>query len=528
MTMKNKLLSFSDDFFKLFVKREWPVILGRKWSNLWMLTGMLTATFMAIAFSNASMHYLSDKMNDPFIKWVDIQNGYGEGDFVGFELALSNHENQEKYDYNSFQSDYYYSYMVCGAEPGSLQYLRCRFFENLKTPLVEKILEEDNVVDNCAIDDLYSLSDESVGVIMTERTLRKLGYDKAPAYVYFLEFCDNVDTLGFEIFEEKFAHVPIPVLGVVKRLPSNMDIISTKYFFVQDFNDNKHPFNLCANPSYAESLHYFIPDSIDGEAFSSDLADAGKCISSVECVVDEYSFYKPEIVSFVDGSFISLMGDYSKPLKPLEAAEIDRSLMEKWGDKGVYRVFDYNFSSYDVTEKSYLSVSFNTLNHIREFEAFAATYKVKIDMSLINSKDNYNAVSIMANVLSWAIIVFAIICIVLFLVDLLKSYFQKIKRNLGTFKAFGVSNKRLASVYCMIAAVTVMGAIIISLTITLFVQETFLLTGILKEGVYNYLELGSFKTLAASLIITLSSVYTVYLVISRMLKHTPGDLIYDR
>lgn len=518
----------TDDFFKLFVKREWKVILGKKWSNLWLLAGMLTATFLAIAFSNASMRYLSDKMNDPFIKWVDIRNSYGEGDFSGLEYALNEYENQEKFDYNSYQSDYYFTFEFFGADRNSLDYFQCRFFENFQTALVEKILDEDNIVDNCRIEDLYSLPEESIGIILTEKALHRLGYEKAPAYINLCSHSIGADSLGFYLYDGIFARAPIPVLGVVKRLPSNVDMISTKYLFVQEGNSDSYPFSMGSNRSYSESLRYFIPENEDRDAFIAELKAKGEKISTVDCFVDEYSFYKPEIIPFAKGSYVSLVGINEMPLVPLETSLIDEQIMAQWSDKGIVRVFDYNFSPFDVSLKSYLSVHFNTLNHIKDFETFVSEFDVKIDMSQINSKENYNAVSIMANVLSWAIIVFAIVCIILFLVDLLKSYFQKIKRNIGTFKAFGVSNKRLTSVYCLIVASTIIAAIFMALAITFLLQESFAVFGLLKEGEYNYLALGSFKTLAAALIITISSVYTVYLVMANLLKHTPGDLIYDR
>lgn len=526
--MRGKIKNAADDFFKLFVKREWKVILGRKWSNMWMLAGMLSATFLAISFSNASMHYLSDKMNDPFIKWVDIRNSYGEGDFYGLEAALNDEENRQRYDYVSYQSDYYFSYMFFGSDSNTLQYYQCRFFENFQTELVAAILDDDNVVDNCKIADLYSLSDESIGIVITENALSKLGYDTAPAYLDMCHYSVGADSLGFELYDGEFAHVPIPVLGVVKRLPSNVDIISTKNLFVQDNNDNTYPFNLSCNRSYSETLRYFVPDDVDADEFMTCLSQLGSEISSVECSIDEYSFYKPEIISYIPGRYISLIGEYGQPMKPLETTEINNELLAQWGSKGVCRVFDYNFSPYDIYEKSYLSVYFNSLNNIKEFESFVGEYHVKIDMSQINSKENYNAVNIMANILSWAIIIFAIVCIILFLVDLLKSYFQEIKKNIGTFKAFGVSNKRLISIYALIVTVTVVFATLISLTAALTVQGLLDLAGILKEGEYSYLDLGSIKTLLSIVIIIISSVCTVYAVMTKLLKHTPGDLIYDR
>ena len=147
-----------NDYFRLFVKREGKVVLGKNFSNLWLLAAVLTATFLAIAFSNASLDYLSYKMDDPFINWVDIKNEYGEGDFYGLEAALDSEENKQLYHYYNYQADYYFSFMFFGKEANNVQYLKCRFFQNLGTPLVEAILSDDNVVSNWRVQDLASVS----------------------------------------------------------------------------------------------------------------------------------------------------------------------------------------------------------------------------------------------------------------------------------------------------------------------------------------------------------------------------------
>jgi ABC-type antimicrobial peptide transport system permease subunit len=210
-------------------------------------------------------------------------------------------------------------------------------------------------------------------------------------------------------------------------------------------------------------------------------------------------------------------------------AAVDRKMMEEWGDKGVQRVYDYNFSNYSIQEKAYLSVYFNSLTHVREFETFVNDgYHIKVDMSQVNAKENFNAVSVMAGILSWAIIIFAITCIILFIVNLLQSYFQKVQRNIGTFKAFGVSNRRLIGVYVLIVGCVILGAILIALSISFIAQGGLAAFGILKDGTYSYLSLWSLKTLLSIVIILVVSVATVYIVMERLLRQTPGDLIYDR
>ena len=246
----------SNDYFKLFVKREGKVVLGRRCSNLWLLSGVLLATFLAIAFSNASLEYLDYKMNDPFINWVDIKNNFGEDDFIGFEETLKDADMQSKYHFEGYQTDKY-RYTLYATASADSRNLKCRFFADIRTPLVAAILDKDNVVDGSRIA-TEALDNESYGVIITQEALRnKLGYkDEFPPYIYYRAYCDPeaADDLGADVVNGQFSDIPVPVLAVVKRLPPNMDVIGTKYFYLQD---NARTFNMY-EPSYFCSFIYFF------------------------------------------------------------------------------------------------------------------------------------------------------------------------------------------------------------------------------------------------------------------------------
>ena len=516
----------SDDYFRLFVEREGRVVLGKKYSTLWLLTAVLTATFLAIAFSNASMKYLSDKMNDPFIRWMDIPNQQ-EGRFSDLGLVLGDAECMERFDYDSYQADYYQAYMFFGAEKSHISYLRVRFFDDMQTDLMRSILSEDNIVDPNSFQDISEIPSPTIGLIVTKDALTQMGYSDTPSYIDIQQPAYEADTLGVTLTADGMAHVPLPVLAVVKRLPSGMDMVASKYLFEQEKNDNTYPFNL-NNPAYASTLHYFVPEGVDAEAFSQSLKALAQDCSSVPVFLDDISFWKPEILPMHKGDILSLRGQ-SSPLAPLEAADINEKVLSTWGEQGICRVYDYAFSPYELSEKSYLSVYFNSLNKIRDFESWVNDeYHIKIDMSQVNSKENYNAVSILAGILSWAIIIFAIVCIILFIVNLLQSYFQKVKKNLGTFKAFGVSNRQLIRVYVLIVGCIVLASMLLALGITSISQVLLAVLGIMKEGTYGYLDIVSSKTIAAVLIIIVVAISTVYYVMRRLLRQTPGDLIYDR
>ncbi len=525
-----------NNYFSLFVKREGKVVLGKSYSNLWLLVGVLTATFLAISFSNASLKYLSYKMDDPFINWVDIKCEFGQKEaFDRLEIALADTALKEEYHFDNIQSDFIGSEMFCDADGENMNYLKIRFFDNFKTnSLVSAILDDKNVVKGWKFQNMEELDDNSVGVVITEEAMAKLGYREATSYIYFNAYSkddySSAEEYGFEMLgvDRDFVAVPIPVLGVVKRLPGNVDMIAGTYLYKQFNNQNDFPFAM-NKEEYGNSLNYYVPSNVGAENFKEYLEEVAARYPESSYTVDDYGFWENTILPFTfdeDSYFISLLPEY---VDYEEMKAVNAEILAKFAKDDVHRVFDYTFGLYESNAQSFLSVNFTKLDRIRDFEQFVNDeYDIRIEMTQINTKENFNAVSTMANILSWAIIVFAIVCIILFIVNLLQSYFQKVKRNLGTFKAFGMGNYELISVYTLIMAVTILVSIVISLAIVWLSQGLLGLVGFVRDEIFGYLSLWSAKTVSAILVIILASVYTVYAVMSKLLRSTPGDLIYDR
>ena len=525
---------FSSDYLKLFLKREGKVVLGRNFSNIWLLTAVLTATFLAIAFSNGSLLFLSDKMNDPFINWVDIKNDGQDNQFSALESELSYDGNAQLYHYKGIEYGYEYWYHFFPKTGDIYEYLKCRFFDSLNSDFVEAVLGEDNVVGDMAVSSIDDIPDNSIGVIICEKALNALGYTTAPAYIDLASFSTGADSLGIETVDNR-ARAPLPILGVVKRLPGNADIVSSSRLYQQNRN-NIHTFSL-NKKHYAQSLAYFIPPDVDLIEFEEDLRSILSSHTEVSFRIDDEGFYPEDQFSYkhrvVSGEEESYAG-YVRVITDSLAISYDdlraanEELLNKYANRDVHRLYPYIYEGMPRSTGTYLSVHFNDLNVIDEFQSFVNGFGVEIEMAQIHAKENFNSVRLMAGVLSWAMIAFAIICILLFIANLLQSYFQRVKRNIGTFKAFGISNRELITVYLIIIAVMVTASMLISLAMVLLVQYMLPVLGILKDGVYNYLSLFSLKTWCAILIIFTSSLYTVYLLMSRMLKRTPGDLIYER
>ena len=367
----------------------------------------------------------------------------------------------------------------------------------------------------------------SIGVIITYECLKKLGYEKFPSYIY-VQWggCYDAEEYGFDVYDGTFVPVPFPVLAVVERLPGNVDIVASSYLYMQTITDSK-PFNL-EKADYASDLRYFVPSTITVEEFCEDVEKIASEFTDQTLEFDHRSFYQPEIMPFRDGDLVVVRSDYEM-LDYSTWKSINDKVLSKYKGDDVHRVFEYKFSDHQLSSGQFVSIHFNDLDMLGEFEQYTSSeYKVKIEMSQINAKQNFNAVSTMGNILSWAIIAFAIVAIVLFIVNLLQSYFHKVKRNLGTFKAFGISNKDLISVYVLILAAIIISAVVLSIMVTWFIQGGLHICGILKDGVYDYLSLWSMKTVCSIAVIVVASLCTVSTVMHKLLKATPGDLIYDR
>jgi len=516
-------------YLKLLMAREGKEVLGRKCSNLWLLTFVLVATFASIAFSEGSMIYLKDRMEDPFTNWVSINKPEDDNKFASFREALGEKECMEHYGYTEVLQDQYTNYTFQGIDVHHQFYLSCRFFEQLNTPIVHAILADDNVVDGCTVDTTL-LKEKSFGLIISFDAALKLGYSAShlPIYVDYLAYSEGADTIGVELVENCFKPLSLPVLAVVRRLPNNVDIVGANYFYEQQhLNDDTHPFNFQYNEQYQHQLMYYISSEIDVKSLDNyilaQLPDSLK--SSFKSLPDEDGLgtMKP----WKQGLAIQYeLGIDSLPRSLYQ--NIAQKVSEKFSKDNVQRIYKFNTKECPAQRSEFLSVSFATLDSIRAFEEFAKDeYHIQLEMEQVASKENFQAVTVIARILSAAMVIFSIVCIIMFMVNMLQSYFQKVKRNIGTFKAFGMNARELILVYVIILILIVFTAIVGALLITWGIQSVLPMLGIEKEG-FNYLSLWNNTTYIATGVVMASTVITVVLVMTRMLSQTPGDLIYDR
>lgn len=516
-------------YLNLLLTREAKEIIGKNGTNLWLLTLVLVATFVSIAFSEGSMIYLKEKMEDPFTNWVSIAKSGDDKKFCEFRDSLFLDENKEKYDYRDVLMDQYTNYNIMGKD--KIIYPSVRFFEHIKTPLVDAILSKDNVIDGCKVDSTL-LIDNTMGFIVTMDVAEHLGYNEEnlPSYISYLAVNEGADSLGLKLeMDNQFYPVAVPVLAVVRRLPNNVDMMSANFFYEQQHvnSDVTYPFDFKLHESeYLHQLTFYVSDKITEKEIEDivkeNLPDTLKGKVHIFNVSDDYL----ELKSWKPGSILKIdLGDERLPRSIFQGVA---DAIEKHFDiEEVRRVHKLIYGYNRAERGSFLSIEFRTLKYIREFEAYAKLKGIDLEMEQVHSKENFNAVTVMASILSAAMVIFSIVCIIMFMINMLQSYFQKIQRNIGTFKAFGMNGIELTQVYVLLLVMIVCTSVVLALLITWGLQGLLPIMGIEKNG-FNYLSLWNTTTYIAIGIVVISTIFTVSFVMSRMLNKTPGDLIYDR
>ena len=518
----------------MLMRRESRAVIGRRATNLWLLALVLIATFMSIAFSSASLAYLDKKMNDPFTFWLNVyRDSNPSANFRDIADALVLDSLPEHYLYDGVQTEIKTSMDMFG-DTGAVVAFSIQHYEDMSSDLIEKVLSDDNVVKNrrkyLSISH-DSISPNSLGIIMTGDAMKKLGYDleSTPAFVDLRVPANSADTLGFQVTEDGYVHAPVPLLAVVNRLPMNKDILSSRYFYMQ-YNEegDTEPFNM-SKDDYARFLYFFVPTEVTdfddvAASFVPDSLQAGG-------VVTEGARIQNRLHSWHPGCIKKVCIAKRPPISVVN--NIERQVLTTFAERGVQRVYDYDETQKEISSASNLdnglSIHFSRLDSIRVFDDYMKTrWSLPVEMSQVNSKENFAAVSTMANILTVALIVFSIIAIVIFIVNMLQSYFQKVKRNLGTFKAFGISTRELIMVYMTIIVGIVIAALAIALGATWCCELTLNALDITKPDGSAHLDLWNARTLWAIVIIMASTVLSVLTVMRRLLRHTPGDLIYDR
>ena len=495
------------DAFLLFFRRENKQLQGRNLLCLWVTVGVFLVAILSAGFSVASMDYLQEKMSDPFVTCIDIpvSQSWSKG-YEELEEFLAKPSNQLQLGYQSVEKVNLISDYFQVSPEKSLQLDGRTLYMN--SPLKGPILSNNNVIQQR----IEPIKDSDFGLIICEEGLDKLdlkGDD--PAFLRQVVYIDD-----------SIYTFSVPILAIVKRLPNMCDFIATYAYAQQDIaKEGAHHFDL-SKDQYNKELRLV--------ALDSQQEDIKKFIAKQEYVTSVatqpyFGAWSNEYSMLIVKSDLDNRKDYFN--------ELFKLIQKKYPE--VERIIDFQYDP-DVSTQAPQIVSCYFKQDSLEYkiEQFGTILKQEtkymIDMSKVENLKNIARVQQMGNTLSFCILLIVVVFISVFIYFLLNTHFQKIQRNLGTFKAFGVSESMIRKVYLLIISNLIVSAYAIAMAVSWVISKivnTFMpITD--DNGQYARFDCIVWQNGALLLVTLAFAILTTILVVKRLLSYTPGDLIYNR
>ena len=516
MNMKSlytKLIGIKTDFEGLFFKNEYRTLSSQSSAGLLTLIVILLLTFLALGFSIGGLEYLDEKMNNPYTNWLDFPVA---GDYKTkvpeVEDFFSKQENLDKYGMKNY-GKYRISFAKLehnSPEKYQTYTYKYRTFEPNSDIILSILNEEDGNVlaKNFETENIHEYLRNTCGIIITQKVLQNI-----------LGVANYEDQKLIRLNHDGLA-IYLPIIAVVKELPNKCDFACTPRML--NLIDLPIPqTNFILDRSGTTNILKFVAEMDD--------------VPGVEKWVQEHLpnlninkiKNKPFIINESESQFLYeiVMSDY---LEFNQRRDTINYLLSKPLEGGKITSAYYDTDCPDdfntIKNPSYIAFNFNDLLKVRDFkDAMKANFGIEISMTQVEAKDNFALVSQMTYFISIVLFGFSLASIVFYVDSLLKTHLQKVKNNLGTLKAFGLTNKFLINSYIKIVFTFLILAILIAYTISFGVD---IVESLLREE--TYFNLVNTELFVAIGLIILFSLYKSYKTISKILTDTPGNLIYNR
>jgi ABC-type lipoprotein export system ATPase subunit len=560
-------------FKKLFLNKEGKVLFGKSNLNLWILISIISITFLAIGFANGTLNYLDKKLNDKFVNWLPIK----------IPSSLSSPRQVREFTEALNDSTARARYFVDTVTTFKITWLPLFYGDSNLEPAIEqgRLLSFDDPItkhlfdpDNLISGNKGFKNDHDFGIVVTKRLMDRLHYPLDAKVIYL----DNQDDVESSKNQSNKFKVPIPVRAVIKEIPGRNNFIISNFFDLSYKDKSECIFNyrgdqrkkICfyieGDKNLAINLKKKIVEARNVGMFNlkekyiennNENSDSEKFDSSS---INNENIQTQEISLSVDildssdqieGNGFVLLVEFSPIPRFYQTTENIYnkiiSLPEFVNNKKqILHIFDFSNATLkeDDNFNDYLCVNFRNLDKVDTFSLFfnktlnpdIASIKdetniIDIDSGAINEKKNFNYISKMTWLISGLLIIFSILTISLFISNLLKTHLNKIKRNVGTYKAFGLSDSETKSIYITIMLKFIIIGLFISLVLSFafgkLIQNWFDKTLEIKDKV-DYFLLFSYQTYFLIGIILSVAAIVSYQNIIKILSKTPGDLIYNR
>ncbi len=522
----------------LFLRKESRILFGKNNMNLLLVMAITMLTLLASGFANGSLEYIRKKYNDPFINWLTIRlpDFKNSGKDIQYYKGKLN-EQVKAGRFSILQITSYKDFWLPFFDKEGRNFYNKGRTIAWDDPLLGDLCGEGNLING---QPFVKLND--IALIITDKMLNRVETWGENEYIFMNYHEVNPLSPNKETFR-----VPIPVRAVVKSIPGKLDFLVTEDFFRAYKNFDQSVFSFDGQQRWQITLFT-----------GSDKALAGKLQQEVEQFVQKGPGWDTLMIDCrVDTcEQVNFPGQY-KLIVQFDPMPEDylvtehlyhaiRKLPSYNADK-VLRIFYYGVPELSTvsTLDNYLSINLaegglDQVDSIARFildefnvgkESEDQTGLIQIDSGMIKEKKNFNYLGKITFFMAAMLIIFAVMAISLFVSNLLKSHLNRVKMNIGTYKAFGLSDQESTRIYLQIMMrfilLSILGAFLLACGIG-YISEYYISHQLKMEENIEYFRIFDWNTLALISLIIGISLAVSYYNIHKILSKTPGDLIYNR
>ncbi len=535
-------------FRRLFLKREGTALLGLKKINLLILTAILGLTLLAVGFANGSLAYLEEKLSSPFVNWLTLEiPAQRAGDFETIANRLKSPSLRTRYQIEDTRFYTMWNIRFWNHRTQKATMVRGRTIRFDKSSTEEPLVKE--ILSKKIAGSLEGLTDSSrMSLIVTEKFLTEFGYDPDSGFVLMEFKAANPDSLLL---------VPVYVRAIVKELPGKNDYLVSEEFSSARTQPDRRDCPSTFDIRDQHSLRFLLLDGTSEE------------VTLIRSTIDNILVQSPwdTLGVFTNTPYIhtnSFLSGYEIPLllgrldtntylkEMLVKTILSSPAIQPFSDR-MRRSYEYSIQTgMDCIQprrfNDGIAIQLASLDSIRGLAENIASDPVfnpnsesglggekatiALDLGKVQEKENFLFLSRVTRLGAYLLILLGAAGVSLFVANLLKMHLEKIKMNIGTFKAFGLERQQAQAVYFEIILRFVGLGLLMSVAIALFLGYSFDL--ILSNDFSaesdrpSYFQPFGFNTLLTLGVLSLAILITSRNVIRNMLAQTPGDLIYNR
>jgi hypothetical protein len=486
---------------------------------------------MAIGIAYGGLKYLNRKMQDPFINWipVDIPMSYALDTHLMIKELTEDTLSKHKYRY-SYVRGFKRFPMEFWHKNGKERYSLLGRTVEYGDPLLKEIFDKPgNLILGRGFND-----DQDIGLIVTTRFLKKLGYDPGKPRPFITQTFNN------PLDANNSCVMPLPIIACVNDLPGMSDFFVTPYFYMQRFEPKgDHPFN----PSKIMNIELISFENSDKSKKIVDMINDYKNHNILLQKMDADVWIEPLQLAYkpVYSIHINLSPESDTSLRIR-----DQIVTDLLNDPALKRYSDYLLRYYNFKQKmdptnnqisnyDKLTIRIDDPRMLESFQTFFFNkYRLRIEMGQVESRKNYFFIASLTLIISITLIIFGILCICLFISNLLKNHLEGMKMNIGTFKAFGIDDMSLEHIYLSIVYIFIISSMIIAFILALLIGNLgvirllfTLLTGS-READETFFNLMNYWTASSIIFVLLTSFVVLKYITRKIFRLSPGDLIFDR